>query len=186
MTHQQFKLDGAALFDSNSPHQRILVYHFNVPIDRCETAETFQIIQRQVETDFPDQDRARVVVPLYFQISAVYVLVHRETGEERYWQGSFNPRSRDLGQITVFRPFDVNTFVPYALSRSNPRYVLNELNHRVDGQESVWGVDRILSIIISVQATVRTTHIVFERHPQLLGGRRHGPTRRTIFRLHFD
>lgn len=86
------------------------------------------------------------------------------------------------------------SFVPYALSRSRPQYVLNELNNRVEGQESVWSVDRILSIIISVQATVRTTHIVFERHPHLLGGQ-HGPeragqpravTRRAVFRMHLN
>jgi len=187
MTHQDFKLDGAALYDSSSPHQRIVVYHFNIPIDRCETIESIETIQRQIETDFPHQDRARVIVPLYYQISAVYTLVHRETGEIRYWQGSFNPRSRDLGQITSFRPFDVQTFVPYVLSHSRPQYVLNELNNRVDGQESVWSVDEILSIIISIQATVRTTHIVFARHPHLLSGGGHGRHRgRKVFRLYLD
>jgi len=170
MSSEVFKLDAAALFDSQSPHRRIIIYNFNVPVQRSEDPETFETIRRQIETDFPIQDQARVIVPLYFQICAVYVLVHRETGEERHWQGSFNPRSRDLGQITIFRPFDHQTFVPYALSHSRHQYVLNELNNRIEGQESVWSVDRILSIIVSIQATVRTTHIVFQRHPLLLGG----------------
>jgi hypothetical protein len=116
MSYQDFKLDGAALYDSSSPHQRIVVYHFNIPIDRCETIDTFETIQRQLETDFPLEDQARVVLPLYFQISAVYVLINRETLEQRNWLGSFNPRSRDSGQITIYRPFDRQTFVPYALS----------------------------------------------------------------------
>jgi len=177
MSFDVFKLDAAALFDSQSPQQRIVIYNFNVPVPQNEDPNSFATIRRQVETDFPLQDQARVIVPLYFQICACYALVHRETLELRYWQGSFNPRARDLGQITVFRPFDHETFVTYAVSRSNTRYVLEELNNRIDGQESVWSVDRILSVIVSVQATVRTTHIVFQRHPDLLRGN-HGPIQR--------
>lgn len=177
MPYDELTLDAAALHDSQSPHQRIIIYNFNIPVGQSENPDTFETVRRQIETDFPIQDQGRIVVPLYFQICAVYVLVHRDTGEERTWQGSFNPRSRDLGQVTVFRPFDHQTFVPYALSRSRSQYVLNELNNRVDGQDSVWSVDRILSIIVSVQATVRIAHVVFQRHPELLR-RRHARGRR--------
>jgi hypothetical protein len=156
------------LFDSDSPGHRIVVYHFNVPVQRTQDPAAFDTIRRQVETDFPVADRGRVVVPPYFQISAVYILVHRDTGEERLWQGSFNPRSRDLGQVTVFRPFDPPTFVQYALNRASTDNVLHQLRNRPQGQESVWSVDRILSVIVSVQATVRISHVVFTNHPELL------------------
>ena len=115
MNYQEFKLDGAAILDSDSPQQRIVVYHFNIPVDRAQDIATFERVRQQIEQDFPAESNRDVDVPLYFQISAVYNLVHRETGEERLWQGSFNPRSRDLGQVTVFRPFDSQTFVDYAL-----------------------------------------------------------------------
>ena len=169
MQYDEFKLDGAAILDSDSPHQRIVLYNFNVPADRSQDPAAFEAIRRLVETDFPPEDRGRVAVPLYFQLSAVYTLVHRETGEERLWQGSFNPRSRDLGRVTVFRPFEPETFVEYVLSRSSTENVLHQLQSRVQGKDSVWSVDRLLSIIVSVQATVRTTHRVFVNHPELLG-----------------
>ena len=198
MNYQEFKLDGAAILDSDSPQQRIVVYHFNIPVDRAQDIATFERVRQQIEQDFPAESNRDVDVPLYFQISAVYNLVHRETGEERLGQGSFTPRSRDLGQVTVFRPFDSQTFVDYALTRSSTERVLHQLNSRTQGKDSVWSVGELLSIIITVQATVRLRHPVFLRHPDLLGpdhggndrgrGGNRGPhaRRRTVFRMALD
>ena len=198
MNYQEFKLDGAAILDSDSPQQRIVVYHFNIPVDRAQDIATFERVRQQIEQDFPAESNRDVTVPLYFQISAVYNLVHRDTGEERLWQGSFNPRSRDLGQVTVFRQFDPQTFVNYALTRSSTERVLHELNSRTQGKDSVWSVSELLSVIITVQATVRIRHPVFLRHPDLLGpdhggngqggGGNRGPRvrQRTVFRLALD
>ena len=189
MQHDEFKLDGASLLDRGFPNQRIILFNFNVPADRLPDQAGVERILRQVETDFPPEDRARVVVPLYFQITAVYTLVHRETGEERLWQGSFNPRSRDLGQVTVFRPFDPQTFVQYTSTRCTVENVLHQLQNRADGRESVWIVDRLLSVIVSVQATVRATHAVFTHHPTLQQQQDGGDdnrNRRAVFRLLLD
>ena len=193
MQHQDFKLDGAAILDSQNPNQRIIVYNFNVPIERAQDPGAFETIRQQIDIDFPQASRARVVHTLYFQISAVYSLINRETNEERLWQGSFNPRARDLSQISVFRPYDPQTFVAFALNQCEINQALNKLDSRTTGKESVWNIGQILSFIVSVQATIRTNHFLFNNHPQLLvnqngAGRRQRRKlqQRAVFRINFN
>jgi hypothetical protein len=169
MQHEAFKLDGAAISDPVDPDQRILVFNFNVPIERAQEAASFERIRQQVEDDFPIESRESVVVPLYYQISAVYVLVHSDTGEERVWQGSYNPRARDLSTVTLFRPYDPATFVQHATTSCSQQNILNRLDNRATWDETVWRLSRILSVIVSVQATARIRHPVFINHPSLLG-----------------
>lgn len=195
MQHEQFKLDAASLHDIDSPGQRIVVYHFNLPsATHTPHRATFETVLRQVEQDFePGQGQRHVVVPLYYQISAVYTLIHRETGQERYWQGSFNPRSRDLGQVSPFRPFEPATFVDFAFPRCQTPRVSEQLSQTADDKESVWTLGDVLSVIVSFQATLRLEHGIFRRHPELSGAgglqrpRRGAPrTRRTVFRLDLE
>lgn len=163
MPYQEFSLDGAAILDSNNPQQRVIVYNINIPKDRTEDAQVYNTIRQQILADFPPQHRDKVLIPLYFQISAVYTLIHQTTNEERLWQGSFNPRVRNLGQVTAFRPLDIDTFVQYALVHCQPERVLHQLDYRINGKESVWSVGELLSVIISVQTTVRTSHPIFQQ-----------------------
>lgn len=202
MQYEEFKLDAASLTDPLYPDQRIIAYHFNIPQERNQDRATFERVLHQVETDFPLESRHREVLPLYFQISAVYTLIHRDTGAERLWQGSFNPRARDLGRLTDFRVYDPRTFVDYALPRCQTERVLTHLRNANDQQETVWTVGDILSIIISFQCTVTPGHPIFTLHPELgghhlpppqigrrgqrNGGRQRGAargTRRAVFRL---
>lgn len=199
MQHERFKLDGASLRDLDTPGQRIVVYHFNVPATHTPHRASFETVRRIVEEDYQPERRELVVVPLYFQISAVYTLIHRDTGEERLWQGSFNPRSRDRGQVTPFRPFESASFVDYVQTRSDQERVANQLNRTTDEKESVWTLGEVLSVIISFQSTLRLDHPIFTQRPALLG--RHGGgeeedrgrgrrgaarTRRTVFRLDLE
>lgn len=196
MPYDTFTLDGAALLDADSPHQRILTYHYNIPERLTPHRTTFETILRQVETDFPAESRHHVVFVPYFQISAVYTLIHRDTGTERLWQGSFNPRSRERGQIVPFRHLDGPTFVDFAQARCQTNYVLQQLNNNTDQQDTVWTVGEVLSVVLTIQTTVRLLHPVFAHHPELLGvGQqaaghgRHGRVRarrrrhRAVFRL---
>lgn len=196
MQHELFKLDAASLRDLDTPGQRIVVYHFNLPsATHTPHRASFETVLGQVERDFLPASRQNVVVPLYFQISAVYNLIHNTTGEERLWQGSFNPRSRDLGQVSPFRPFDPASFVDFAHTRSQTDRVFQQLSRTADEKESTWTLGDILSVIISFQATLRLEHSIFTSHPELAG--RPGPrnadgprgrprTRRTVFRLDLD
>ena len=166
---QEFKLDGAAISDSVDPNQRILVFNFNVPIERAQSPAAFERIRQQIDTDFPVESRESVVVPLYYQISAAYVLVHRDTGEERFWLGSYNPRARDVSTVTEFRPYDPQTFVQHSVTSCSQQNIFNRLEDRTAGTESVWRLSRLLSVIVSVQATARIRHPVFYHHRTLLG-----------------
>jgi hypothetical protein len=193
MQHQDFKLDGAAILDSQHDNQRVMVYNFNVPVERAQDLATFETIRQQVDADFPQTSRAMVIEPLYFQISAVYTLMNRETNEERLWQGSFNPRARDLSQVSVFRLYDSETFAAYALHQCEINRALNKLDSRTTGQESVWTLGQILSFIVSVQATIRNNHSLFNNHPELLAHgngaarrQRRMPRQRAVFRMYFD
>jgi hypothetical protein len=190
MQHQYFKVDGAAIVDRDNPHQRILVYNVNIPVERAQSEETFETVRHLVNTDFPEEDRGRLVYPLYFQISAVYTLIHRQTGEERVWSGSYSPRARNLGEITAFRPYNSDTFVQYALQHCSPNRITERLDSRTSGVESAWTVGQILSVVVSIQATARTNHVVFRNHPTLLGhggAQRQGrQAQRSVFRLDLE
>jgi hypothetical protein len=169
MPYDTFILDGAALFDSDQPQERIVTYHFNIPERLTPIRATFETILGQVEADFPAESRHQVVTVPYFQISAVYTLIHRDTGLQRLWQGSFNPRSRERGQVVAFRHLDPATFVDFAQARCQTGYVLQQLSNITDQQETVWTLGDILSVILTIQTTVRIQHPVFVRHPELLG-----------------
>lgn len=187
MPYDIFGLDAIALFDADTPHLRIVAYHFNIPERLATERPTFEKILQQLETDFPAESANRVEVVPYFQISAVYTLIHNTTGTERLWQGSFNSRSRQRGQVVAFRPFDPATFVDFALARCHPRYVLQQLNTNTDQQDTVWTVGDLLSVVLTVQTTVHLRHPVFGRHPALRGVR-HGRQRRrrAVFRLDLE
>lgn len=179
--HTEFKLDAAAFFDQQHPQHRAVVYNFNVPIRLVQDLATFQTIRTQVETDFPPGNTTDTVYHPSYQISAVYTLTNSNTGEERIWKGSFNPRGRDWSQITVFRLLDHGTFVNDARANCSHDHMLNRLSVRLEGKDSAWNLGEILAAIITVQATVRTTHPVFLRYPRLLynhHGNEEGPRER--------
>lgn len=182
--YERFKLDAAAIYLPRLPQQRIIVYNFNIPIEQAQTAATLDTVGQQVVTDLP-LGAAGTISPPYFQISAVYTLVHRATNEERLWQGSFNPRARDLSQVTAFRPFDHQTFVNYCVTNCERERVRNKLTAVVDGRNSMWTLQDILSVIVSVQATVGHQHMIFQHHPELV---HHGGAQqsRNVFRIYYD
>jgi len=172
MQRDSFKLDAAAVYDPRQPHQRVVVYNFNVPLARLRNLETFEFIRQVLVTDFPPEAVGVVVSP-YFQLSAVYTLVNVETNQERIWVGSFNPRGRDLAQLTPFQRFDFAAFPQYALDHSDPDYAANKLSTFVNGQDSVWRFQSLVSIVVSHQVTLHLNHPFFVRHPQF---RHHGRT----------
>ena len=172
MQRDSFKLDAAAIYDPRRPQQRVVVFNYNLPLNRLENLDTFEFVRQDLENNFPSQAEA-VIHPGYFQLSAVYVLVNVNTNQERVWAGSFNPRGRDLAQLTPFQRFEPATFAPYAHHHSDPNYAANKLSTFVQGQDSVWRFERLISVVISFQTTLHLNHPFFVRHPQL---RHHGRT----------
>ena len=182
--YERFKLDAAAIFVNRFVQQRIIVLNFNIPLPLVLNRDTFERVREQVANDLPP-GAAGTITPPYFQLSAVYTIVHRDTNEERLWFGSFNPRARDLSQVTAFRPLEFISFVDYCYANSQQERVENKLTAVVNGQTSVWTLGSIKSIIISVQGTVNINHSIFVNHPEL---QPHGQQRggRRLFRLYFD
>lgn len=167
MSYDEFRLDGVSLADPDSPQQRLVSFHFNVPSRLAASRVTFEEIRDRVISDFPVNDAPRVVQVPYFQISAVYELIHRVSGAVRLWSGSFNLRSRELGQVTPFRPFDPASFVDFVQERSQPEYIQRQQQNVADQKETAWTVGDVLSAVITIQATVRPSHSIFDRYPQL-------------------
>lgn len=181
--YDRFKLDGAVIPMSGRPNQRVVVYNYNVPVDRVASVETFELIHRNILTDLP-VGVAGTITPAYFQLTAVYSLVHNATNEERIWAGSFNPRAREMSQITAFRPFDAETFVGYCFNNSQVGRIFDKLNTFAPGRESVWRLNNIVSVVVSVQAVIRPNHTLFVNHPDLIFNG--VQQRRKVFRTYFD
>ena len=187
MERDRFKLDAAAIYDPRVPNQRVVVYNFNIPLNRLSDLATFEFVRQELETDFPAEADGVVVSP-YFQLSAVYVLVNTTTNEERIWCGSFHPRARDLAQLTAFRPFEAAHFPLYALENSQPERVANKLSTFVNGQDSVWQFNRLISVVVSFQTTLDLSHSLFNRHARFRQHGRTGPAKKNwkTFSAFFD
>ena len=177
MERDRFKLDAAAINDRRDPNVRILVYNFNIPFNRLRDLATFEFVRQELERDFP-LEADGIVVPSYFQLSAVYVLVNTTTNEERVWCGSFHPRGRDLAQLTAFRAFEPAVFPRYVLENSEPEHVANKLATFVNGQDSVWRYDRLISVVVSFQTTLHLRHPLFERHARFREHGQAGPAKK--------
>jgi len=182
--HERFKLDAAAILPVLfRQQQRIIVYNFNIPIQLAQNSAILETVQSIIERDFP-LDAAGVIRPPYFQLTAVYTIEHQGTTEERLWVGSFNPRARDLSQVTAFRPFEAESFVNYCVLNSEPERVRNKLTSVVSGRKSLWALKTILSIIVTAQTTVSLDHPIFVQHPTLahIAQQRH----KNVFRVYLD
>jgi hypothetical protein len=101
----QFKFDIASLKDG--PAARLVLYNVNIPRRLWQDEPSIIRVRDIVARDFGN------VSGIYFQLSATYTLVNRETGEIRTWSGSFNPRNRDISKLTSHLSYEPHTFVQF-------------------------------------------------------------------------
>jgi hypothetical protein len=161
----QFKIDIASLEDG--PVARLVLYNVNLPRRLWQDEQSLVRIRDIVTRDFGE------VAGVYFQLSATYTLANRETGEIRIWSGSFNPRNRDISELTSHSTFEPDTFVEFVLAHSSPEWVHDKLNAGVTaGKTSVWVLDEVKSIVISFQGRLGNRHSLFSRYPSLNWWRR--------------
>jgi hypothetical protein len=164
----QFKVDIASLEDGHAA--RIILYNVNLPRRLWQDESSLNRIRDLAVRDF------RNVAGIYYQLSATYTLVNRETGEIRTWSGSFNPRNRVISELTSHLSFEPDSFVPFVLGHSSPEWVFDKLNvaagQLTAGETSVWVLDDIKSIVISFQARLGVTHSFFSRYSALNWRRR--------------
>jgi hypothetical protein len=182
----QFKVDIASLADG--PAARLVLYNVNIPRRLWQDEPSMVRVRDIVVRDFGN------VSGVYFQLSATYTLVNRETGEIRTWSGSFNPRNRDICELTSHLSFEPDTFVQFVLAHSLPEWVFDKLNagagQLTAGRTSVWVLDDVKSIIASFQGRLGISHSLFSRYPPLNWWRRNrrnvAGTGRKGVRVHLD
>jgi hypothetical protein len=134
-----------------------------VPVHLISNENVYNVIRDTIVRDFDNNPS------IYFQLSAVYTLVNRDTGDLRTWTGSFNPRNRQPSQLSTHRRFEADTFIEFARANSSIEVVLQKLtaNYATAGQTSVWSLQDLKAIIFSFQCKVRASHRLFLHRPQL-------------------
>jgi len=85
---QVFKVNALSVRHSENNSERLVSYNINLPVHLIPNGNVYNVIRDTIVHDFDHNPS------IYFQISAVYTLVNRDTGALRTWTGSFNPRNR--------------------------------------------------------------------------------------------
>jgi hypothetical protein len=160
------KVDGL-IVPTDDKNIFLAIYNINLPFRLFDTLESTSNVLERVKTllmrDFAD-------VPATFQFTASYLLLHRVTGEQRIWTGSFYPRGNARSYLSGFKHFEPNTFVAFGLnSLENVEYTLLNWPNRGD---TSWVFNQILSIIINVQSLVSAQHSIIAKFPRRNNGKK--------------
>lgn len=167
LTIQDLKVDQTYLSSESSG---ILVSNINIPESEFDNLDNvLERVRQFISTDYVN------VVNIQFQVCATYLLKNSETGEQRQWSGSFNPRGNQLNSLSPFQTFAPNfkTIVKNACATDN---VYRHL--RFYHVQTNWVFEKLSSIIISVQAVVNTSHSTLIRRN--LTSRRYGRSIQTF------
>jgi hypothetical protein len=140
-----FKVTALSIRHSRNKTERLVSYNVNVPVHLISNENVYNVIRDTIVHDFDNNSG------IYFQLSAVYTLVNRDTGNLRTWTGSFNPRNPQPSQLSTHRRFEADTFINFARANSSIEVVLQKLtaNYATAGQTSVWSLQDLKSIIFS-------------------------------------
>lgn len=128
------------------------VCNINVPGRYLDTQEMPDIIRRI--RDFIIEEYSNVE-NVSFQVCAAYNLVHSLSGALRYFHGSFMPGASKSNVISPFRQFgpDFEAHMTGICHRDIIEFTLRNVN-----LETNYVFDSLVSIIVSVQAKVKSTH----------------------------
>ena len=148
----------------------ILLVNFNVPEDlwlepeETGAASNITKVARAIYAFLVDTVSIEILPKgeerAFFSISSTYTLEHVSSGESRLWTGSFNPRFSG----------DADNFVPIATRAAFVRYLVDncktdaltkkagDLVAKLSDSDTDWTLGEIKSIIVSVQALVKSTN----------------------------
>jgi len=135
------------------------LYNVNVPVHLISNDNVYNVIKNTIVRDFHNDPG------IYFQLSAIYTLVNRHTGDLRTWTGSFNPRNPQPNQLTTHRRFEPDTFIDFARANSSIEVVLQRLTANHVADEKTWLL--LNSIVFNFQCKLRASHRLFLHRPQL-------------------
>lgn len=169
LTVQDLKVDQTLLpLNDNSG---IFVTNINIPEQDLNT-NLDNVIERARQLIVDDYIN---IFNIQFQVCATYELRNTETGDQRQWTGSFNPRGNQLNSLCPFSTFNQN-FATIVKNSCSPQNVYNKL--RFYHVQTNWVFHKLTSAIIAVQSVVNLTHPTLLRKSLL--ARRHGK-RRAIY-----
>ena len=161
---QIFKVNAISVRHSATDNERLVSYNINLPVPLIPNENVYSVIRDLIVHDFDNSPS------IYFQISAVYTLVNRDTGDLRTWTGSFNPRNRQVSQLSAHRRFEADSFINFARANCSVEVAVQKLTANsttAAGKTSVWSLQDLNAIIFSFQCRLRPTHRLFQLRPQL-------------------
>jgi hypothetical protein len=163
---QIFKVNAISVRHSATSNEKLVSYNINLPVPLIPNENVYSVIRDTIVHDFDNSPG------IYFQISAVYTLVNRDTGDLRTWTGSFNPRNRQVSQLSAHRLFEADSFVNFARANCSVEAAVQKLTANSDarttaGKTSVWSLQDLKAIIFTFQCRLYLTHRLFTIRPQL-------------------
>ena len=173
-SNQQLKVDITTI-GVDQPGFYLLLLNFNIP--RSIVEENLPLSLEQVLIDvakflhhhfFP--------LPIYYQVTASYNLLNRETGDTRLFTGSFSPGSANISSLSgdIFKSFRRDTFPGQVQQYATQANILNCLQ-RPNDEDSKWTFQSLASLIINCQLQLKGTHtFIVQKNLLLTRGNRHG------------
>lgn len=151
--------------------QYLLVENINIPVAIVYSPVEYTLALERTRTFLVEEyTNETVLLPVYFQVTATYNLVHKVTGATRVWTGSFFPHGNTPSSLTPFTRFDPDTFVNFVQRHTSRQRIEDTLkNVKVDSQ---WEFESLVSIIVNAQANVLSSHPVLINRNLLHHGRR--------------
>ena len=165
---QHLKVDQTALY--LNPGEAVFITNINIPRRYLEN------IRPVLERVFNFLLREYLGAPLVkYQLTAIYNLINRQTGDIRHWKGSFLPQENNYSSIDAYHTLGQN-FVDRLEPLCNPVSIFEKLVE--NGAETGWQFHSLTGVVINVQALVEPEfHTLIRRSLKTV---RHGRKRTHI------
>ena len=156
LTRNDLKVDATTLKDEDSS---LVLFNINVPL-RIVQGNPNEFYNTCVQIGQFISDNFHANDSIYFQVTASYYIINKQTGEGRLWGGSFSPRANSVAQLLPFQQYINNTFPAVVVrASSNAEEKLVWI-----GRDTNWEFDRLESIVINVQSQIDNDHETLQRH----------------------
>jgi hypothetical protein len=151
------KVDCTALpHDTQNRHQYLVIENINIPERLVYEPVEFTAVLNRIKDYLTVEFSRPSLIPVHFQITAAYNLVHKVTGATRLWTGSFFPRGNSIASLTAFVIFNPEEFVNFVQRQTSRELIEDKLTWT--NQDSSWQFDGLVSLIVNTQANVPITY----------------------------